>query len=309
MVIAGGRLPKPRLTAKLAKRVQPSTLQRYRQAYVSFMSWIVASNILLPSLVFLDYALLEYSELLDSRSDFSLILSAVVFFFPRARGHLAYASQVSKGWMLMSGVKHTVPMIRAFVCAVAQALCLAGHPRLAAGVIGQYGGWLRPSEMLGLRRSDIVLPGMHLYEGGSLYVVLGFGARSTKVKREQSVEVTWGLAIAAFRFLYRTCTGNLLVPYSYQQYYTLLAAACGAQGFQDLDFTPHSPRAGAATDFYIESRDFKRTQDRGRWMAETSARIYLDRARAVAGSLAQRAAIYNFLVSRPERIGNIFLFA
>ena len=59
------------------------------------------------------------------------------------------------------------------------------------------------------------------------------------------------------------------------QYRTLLKSAEAALGLS-VGWGPHSPRAGWATDFRAEGAPFTRIREGGRWVSDSSLRIYLD---------------------------------
>ena len=54
----------------------------------------------------------------------------------------------------------------------------------------------------------------------------------------------------------------------------------------EAGYTPHSARAGFATESIAEGRDFVSVRESGRWLNDTSLRVYLDLVGAA--SLAQQ---------------------
>ena len=53
-------------------------------------------------------------------------------------------------------------------------------------------------------------------------------------------------------------------------------------GLQQLGFSPHSPRAGFATEAIADGADFVSVREAGRWLADSSLRTYVDLVRVAA---------------------------
>ena len=70
--------------------------------------------------------------------------------------------------------------------------------------------------------------------------------------------------------------------YTYENYRRLLIAAQAKLGLQQLGFSPHSPRAGFATEAIADGADFVSVREAGRWLADSSLRTYVDLAWVVA---------------------------
>ena len=152
---------------------------------------------------------------------------------------------------------------------------------------------------------------MHKYQNRKTgYVILGARTGGTKVKRVQSVASSLLYAIAALRFLYlHTQAGEfLLAGADYVEFRTFFQRANVMQGIQDLHFTLHGPRSGGATEDLINGMSFPEVQEKGRWLAAGSCRVYLDRAKALAQGTIKRSSGFSVLVADPTRVGNIFRF-
>lgn len=131
--------------------------------------------------------------------------------------------------------------------------------------------------MLGLEHGDVMLP-EERGEAGSNAAVLGLGVRTgTKAKRAQTVIVECPTTVALLRWLKRSSApGERVVGYTYESYRRLLGVVVKALNLQALGWTPHSPRAGFATDCIAAGLGFARTRELGRWVSEQSLRTYLD---------------------------------
>ena len=153
-----------------------------------------------------------------------------------------------------------------------------GHPRLGAAVVLQQAMGLRPSEILGIWGQDIILPEDRAATNHDSFAVVGLGVRSgTKAKRPQSVLLRASVKVALLRWLRhgRACD-EVLVGYSYGQYRRLLHKTFEALDLVSLGWSPHSPRAGFASDLVAAGIPIKTIMDLGRWLSESSARTYID---------------------------------
>ena len=193
-------------------------------------------------------------------------------------------------------------------------MCLRGEHRMAAALFVQFGAYLRPGELLegGLIRDSVVLPEfIPASHRRTCYLLLGTHGRTTKNRREQTVEIACPIIIIAVlrKVISQTVTGQTLFPFSYQTYYKAIQAAASAQGLASLGFTPHSKRAGGATQDLMDGKDFNHVQNKGRWANQHSCRIYLDRAMALAGATIEKSIPFHILLAKPHLVGDIFLLS
>ena len=86
-----------------------------------------------------------------------------------------------------------------------------------------------------------------------------------------------------------TPPGLLLFPISYSSYRLLIKAGEEALGLA-AGFTPHSPRAGFASDSRAEGWSFEEIRETGRWVSDSSLRIYLDIVGSSGIGVSVRAA-------------------
>ena len=114
--------------------------------------------------------------------------------------------------------------------------------------------------------------------------------KSTKAKRVQSVVVRNPLIIGLLRWLVHSCTAeSSLMGCSYDTYRKLLRSA-QEQSRLEAGYSPHSPRAGFATESIAEGADFVSVREAGRWLSDTSLRVYLDVVGAASLAASQKAA-------------------
>lgn len=287
----------PGLPFFLQQRVRPATLIRYQDVVRLFLAWISARALTIEHGDDLDQALVIYAHSGEvTRPNFTTLVAAVVFFLPALDNGLPVARAALKGWSRYLPAKHKHPMLFVFVVAVAHFLVQIGAPRCAAGLLVQFGGFLRPGELVSITLRDVALPenvsSVRTTTAGTALIALGTPERGTKVNRQQVAKVTHPLAVAALRWLKHTATGQQLIGVSYPQYYQHFKQAVSATGLRavGLDFTPHCPRAGAATQASLEGMSVPDLKDAGRWASEQSLKIYLDIATAMAARTLQFAS-------------------
>ena len=137
--------------------------------------------------------------------------------------------------------------------------------RIAVGMLVQAATGLRPCEMLNLRQKHVMEPTAAIKR-----FVLRLGANvGTKVQRTSDVSglgQRCGHLHTVLRLLRAT-------PGGYSQYKRILAHFCAPLGVR---FTPHSGRAGFATEATIQGLDPTVIRRLGRWQSETSFQVYID---------------------------------
>jgi len=133
-----------------------------------------------------------------------------------------------------------------------------------------------------------------------LFVALGPTPWGTKVNRRQVVSTADPFAIAAARALVKHApAARRVCTWSYETHRRRLQKACKALGFEDLVFTPHSMRAGGATQMLMDGFPFDSIQQAGRWGSPQSCKIYLDAVYALAAGTASRAKAFLPLLALP----------
>ena len=211
-----------------------------------------------------------------SKANFECAVAALEFVLPQLRNHLPWAHAVVHSWAITHTPKHKIPMGEAPATFIAAHMAAKRHGRLGAGLVLQHAAGLRPSELTGLRASDVTLP-EDTGDPSRRFAVLGLGLRAgTKAKRPQTVLITAPRKIALVRWLRQGLhDDDQLVGYTYEQYRRILAATLESVGLAHIAWTPHSPRSGFATDLIAFGVPFPRVQELGRWISDKSLRAYV----------------------------------
>ena len=283
-------------------------MQNYLKAFTRFVIWAYLNGMSWLSYDVLDDLVIDYADaIISNRGDFSLLISALHFVYPRVKGKLVASYAYRAGWLKSVSVNRTVPMLKSFTYGIAKEINSVVGARMAIGLLVQYEGLLRTAELIAIRKRNVVLPEWHGYCNRYAYITLD----KTKSGREQVVCIRDVYVVAALRYVVSVTAAPdaLLFNRTYQQYYDLLSEACKRLGLGHLRFTPHSPRAGGATQRVMDGEAFSEVQESGRWKCAESLRIYLDRAKALAtGTITSGCSFLN-LLAQPNLIGNIFLFS
>jgi integrase len=270
------------LDSEQALKVKPITLERYRTQASHFVAWARGQHFHPVSAEDWDDVLVEYKNAntpMLTRAKFTTLIAAVEFFFPHFRSKLNWAHSVVSGWTAGNPIKHAVPLGKMPAKLLGMHMAHMGHARLGLGLILQSTTGMRPGEMLGITTFDFTFPedmGSTLEERP---LVIALAPRTgTKVKRPQVVMLPALHAnlVALLRALRaQTPPGERLFPQSHLTYRNIIAMIDRRLGIQ-ANWTPHSPRAGFASDGKAEGVPFQELREQGRWQSDSSLRTYLD---------------------------------
>ncbi len=189
------------------QKFQDPSLQRYRKALSAFLTFIIEERYTFACSGELDDLVVEWkNSRFPSRSEFEAVIAAIEVALPSYKHCLPWAKSVSAAWGVTATQRHTVSLCEGPAIFLACHLSAMRHPRMGAGMILQKTTGMRPSELLGLERQDIML--------------------------------------AEDRGL--------------------------------------PPRSGFASDMIAAGMGFDRTREAGRWLSESSLRVYIDLNSAAA---------------------------
>lgn len=243
-----------RLDRHQAARVSTKTLSTYQRHAAVFVQWLDEARYSPSKQEEFDDLLVEWKEACSiGKSRFVTTMCAVEFFFPRFKP-LIWSRAVAEGYERSQPINHKVPMLSEPAKLWAAYFVNMGFPRMGVGVILQQTCGLRPSELLALTTWSILLP----YRASDNTVIRLGTAVGTKAKREQFALLYPHKHAEMIELMRRliACTrqGEKLFPYSYAFY-----LRCFKQVERDLGvvigYTPHSPRAGFASERIAAGED------------------------------------------------------
>ena len=272
-----------RLDEQQIAKVDPITITRYRKVASLFALWCFSVSIYPEDSESWDMALVEYKNSVDiSKANFETLVATLEFVFPRYRRQFLWAKSILKGWNVSHVTRHTVPMTRGPAALFACCMATMGFARLGIALLLQQNQGHRPGETLQLFPDHCILPPevQHNIQPGARYIILNLGVRKgTKAKRPQSTILREDRAPKIFRLLLLllsiTPSGTPLFPYTVETFRKTLKIIEKKFGIS-FGYTPHSGRAGFASEAKAEGWSFVEIREQGRWLSDESLRIYID---------------------------------
>ncbi len=186
--------------------LRPKTVDQYRRVLGVFLSWLHGLGLQPETAAEWDDLLVEFRYQSDgapamSKGNYEHLVSAVERVVPNLRGLLLLAHSEISAWRITYTVHHSVPLIPPWAHFLAYGCLKLGIPAVGALILLQSLTGLRPSEGLGLRREDVVLPS-DLPPSTEIAGFLLLGVKvGTKSRRPQSVRVTHPLALMLMTLL------------------------------------------------------------------------------------------------------------
>lgn len=261
----------------IAATVSPTTLAKYQDAVSSFYAFLKHNHLQIEHLMDIDGMIMIFKNHEQiSRSQLEYLIAALLFFFPPLRKYgLEYSRKAAAGKAGAHQTKHTVPLVGVGCKYFGVVLATNGNARMGFGIALQQATALRPAELRALTPEHVLVP-----EGGVGRYIIRLGANvGTKVKREQwavldshkHTDLAWLLLM----LLKCTMPTEKLFPFSYAKYHRALKQVEEALGI-DLGVTPHSPRAGYASEEAAAGTPVLEIMRGGRWGSESSMKTYVD---------------------------------
>ena len=210
-----------------------------------------------------------------TKGQFAATLNGVEFFFPRYKP-LTWAHKVADAMAIEATVSHTLPMLPNATYLVASRMALKGFATVGAMLVLQVTIALRPSDAYRKLKPNHVFIPSEL----SKPAVIRLGAKTgTKVKREQFALIDQSehpeVILLLKRWLSVTPPNDFLCKVGYDKVNALLKEVCWELGL-NFSYTPHSPRAGFATNAVIQGKSTETIMTEGRWASRGSFVRYLD---------------------------------
>ena len=241
---------------------------------------------------------------LVKKTAFAYTLAGIELAFPHAKGQLVWARQVLRDWEIAVPATSHIPMTDPASVLMAYDMGEREQQRAAAILLIQKACGLRPSEALGIQPEHVTPP--HLLSHAAAYkFVINLGMRhGTKANRAQVAMLNcrrYPLAALLLQQLVLTTPANCyLCPMTLAQYQSAIKRA--AERLQLPSYTSHSARAGFATDSILWGDDFVTVREAGRWLHDTSLRIYLDQVSVTSqlSHFAMQGRLNNIEVLRTQ---------
>jgi hypothetical protein len=325
------------LVASLASR----TYTAYRRAVKLFLHYtqLKADELCQLTALQLDTCMSHYVQYLfnvhSNRSYAGHTIHGIAFFFPQFPAHALHtATRCLRGWEKIAPSIQRLPMpytlmwCITFMCITITPQCLFQQHRittyqqqqiqkctpqflfqLAISIVLSFDCYLRISEMLNLRVSDITVP-RTLNTQQHPYTFTCIHLRKTKTRMNQSVLIErHGLAAIIHSIIYGRHGDEYVFNTLHDQrclYYSCFHSLLSLLPLPPtVSFTPHSLRHGGAThDSVHRHRPVTFIQLRGRWASQHSVLRYIQTRQAVDMTWKLPASIHN-IGSRIEQVFEI----
>ena len=267
-----------RVSTFLLSLLAESTQQRYLKGFSSFCEWLAQRHIPWSQLPEEDQDWLLSEYILDCRDEDSPLqvlrdtVAACHKMFPRRR--FLTANQVINGWAAQRPPQQAPPMPLELALALSVLFVGAGDSHVGVAILLSFCGLLRIGETLSLQRRHLVF-GM-----GVLTLLL----ENTKTGQHQRVVLT-NPSVIEFVLCHLSRHGirgsDLVCQVSYSRFRTALTRGTAALGCSSVRFRSHSLRRGGATHLFHMNVPFHDLMFYGRWLSESSCRLYVKVGEAV----------------------------
>ena len=254
--------------------LRPSTQRSYQRAVDNFFAHAAKLNRTLDTAQDVDNAVAEYA-FGSPKAMGEVTVAALERVYPLLKGEMRWSRQVLIVKRSTTLPVHHKPMSWRLAQGLAYGLWMCGWPRVGALLLLQWRLGLRPSEALRLQIDDFRWPRL---PGQPLVIALG-RKRGTKSGREEiaMVQPNDNITMLLAHVLQQTSSPGVILTSiaTPQQYNTCLRKAAAAIDVEAI-WTGHCPRAGWATEFWLQTQDFVKLRELGRWRSDSSLRVYLD---------------------------------
>eukprot|EP00435_Cladocopium_sp_Y103_P054322 s280_g17.t1 len=203
------------------------------------------------------------------------LLSGLKRLYPRVRRELAISQQWYNNWCREHTPRRATPLTWQLLQAFVGVCIHLRWYRLATILLTSFVFFLRTSEGLHLRPGDFLCSP----SDGSL--VLRIAASKTSPTAQQSLAHFDPRLVSLLQTLLQGLNPEEpLWQFSFSHFRVCFTQLCHFFELQSLELVPYSIRRGGATYFYTKTDSLDAVMIRGRWKDATTARIYLDDARA-----------------------------
>lgn len=280
--------------------VKPRSEARYRVALRLFVGYLAALALRPTTAGQIDSALCDYFHKIyvskggKQKGLAENTYAALVHFNPTLKRRLPYSVRALKGWSKLKPSKSWTPLTHKIALLLAWVLFRSlDRFDMAVGALLSFEGYLRISEMVGIRAENVVMPGDD--RRGNVIEHAQILIKDTKTKAFAWVtikdDVVLFLLALQLKISKRHNSGRLF-NFSQNQYRAKFREAAEMMGLP-RSVVPHSNRHGKATHEYVNGTSVERIVVDGRWKSLDSARTYLQQAAAQLLSLSLTPSLQN----------------
>lgn len=266
--------------------VQPATKKRYKQAVDGFLQFLRTEQRPLPTnKTLVDPILCDYLEHLWSsgagRAQASDTVAGLQDVQPNLRHQLPGAWRLLKTWSLNEVPNRAPPLPEHLVHAMAGWAFFKGHFSFGTSLLLGFYTMLRSGEIIELKGSHVVVS----KQDKQVLVSLGFtkggkrqgAAESTILGIEDAVTI-----VKRWKTLSQPSTS---LSGGASKWRSLFSECLQSLNLTKWGFRPYSLRRGGATWWFQRHQSLDRILVQGRWLAQKTARIYLNEGLAMLAEM------------------------
>jgi len=275
--------------------IREGTAKNYNDALQMFNDWMRSNNLKAETVSELDSVACEYLEhqyFLGFNHDVGdKLLAAFVYgsltISTLGRAALPRMQRCLRSYRRLAPGSSRAPLPYLGLMAMVGTAYALNQPMFGLALLIQFSCYLRPHELLALKRRQLVPPASQTpLVWGLLLAPEGHGERSKTQQFDESVLVDWvhlPSFAQALRKLWATKHDDeRLWRFEHQEFNQTFVRVAEVSGVATLNPHPYSLRHGGAShDVLTNRRSLDSVKLRGRWRAEASVRRYLKHARAM----------------------------
>lgn len=282
--------------------LQQAAYQSYMRAIYHFVLFCALVNLEPETCAEFDDLIIEHASGEHSatgpltKSQLTTLVAAVERILPHTKGELMMSRALISSWSVAWKPRHAVPLEPHWAALLALQLCWAGMPMVGGLLYLQASIGLRPSEGLGLRIWDILLPYEVPKAMGAALLLLGV-KKGTKSGRPQAVRVTAMSLITLLTVLKWAASQNVATNAGFLTgvrtlagYTWCLNKAMQMANVKGTGWSAHSGRAGYITSQHVAGTPPGKIAEVTRHVSLKSLKIYIDVTAVTAGNLATTLA-------------------
>lgn len=279
----------------VSEAITLGTRRKYLGAIKGFLDWAADLGEEPNNFTELDELGCDYiHHLYDTdrgRSTAAALLFGLKFYLPGAKRRLHQMTLALRGWERRHPSVSFPPLTWELCCAMAVKATKAGYELHGIAMLLQFDCLLRLSELLALRKEDIIFEGDPRYPRDFKGCLLCL--RSTKTGRDQSVTVEDPNVLLLLQGICAKLprADSPVFPFradNYRRVFKRVAASLGLSA----RYVPHSCRHGGATRlFQRDPLSIEAIKLRGRWRSVESAKRYIQQGVVLLSTVSVPAAV------------------
>ena len=261
--------------------VQPRAKKRYQSSFTSFCQFHnLAADCVLDDTQRVDNLATEMIEFLweegHPKSEASYLLAAIQFFRPQTKNHLVWSWKLVKTWNQVELPTRATPFSPEILASMAGQCFKWKQTRMGWLLVLGFSGFLRTSELLTIRKKDVVCPNLGSPTEAVLLLEDTKGTKRNLLPFDKVVLQETVAIQAIQQLLAGLQPGDTLSQMTNYQFRSLFKSLLAALGLDNMGYMPYSLRRGGVTSAYRQGVPLDTLVTQGRWQHVPTARIYID---------------------------------